>query len=397
MGGGAGAGTEGAARAVRTVAVVGGGYGGAAVAKALDQDTDVVLIEPKDAFVHAAGALRALVRPDWAANMFFPYDRLLARGRVVRERAASVDPGGVTLASGARVDADFLVLATGSDYAFPAKTETDSTAEALRRLRVGHDELALSERVLIVGAGPVGLELAGEIRAVWPDKHIVVLDPAERLLSGFMPELRDDLLRQLDALDVELRLGTTLAAQPPTEPGQAKTFTVATSSGDQVTADIWFRCYGVRVNSHYLADGRLTARTPKGQVRVTDTLNVHGNGGTYDRVHDRVHVHVHDHVYALGDLTDLAEAKMAGYAMKHAAVVAENILAQVRGERPSAVYRPSPVPSVLLPLGPGGGVGQTLSDDRPTPVPVLLPAERVAAYKGRDLLVGRFAALFGTG
>lgn len=373
----------------RTVAVIGGGYGGAAVAKALDQETEVVLVEPKDAFVHSAGALRALVRPDWAENIFFPYDRLLRRGRVVRERAASVDPDGVTLTSGGRIDADFLVLATGSDYAFPAKTETDSAAEALRRLRVAHDELAGAERVLIVGAGPVGLELAGEIRAVWPGKRIVVIDPAEELLSGFVPELRDELLRQLDALGIELRLGTGLAAQPPTAPGQAKTFTVATSAGDPVTADIWFRCYGVRVNGHYLADGRLTARTPKGQVRVTGTLNVHG--------HDQPYAHVYAHVYALGDLTDLAEAKMAGYAMKHAAVIAENILAQVRGERPAAVYRPSPVPSVLLPLGPGGGVGQAPSDDRETPVPVLVPAERVAAYKGADLFVGRFAALFGTG
>src|ERR1700754_184317 len=96
----------------RIVAVIGGGYGGAAVAKALDQDTDVVLIEPKDAFVHAAGALRALVRPDWAGNMFFPYGALLKRGRIVRDRAVSVDPGGVTLASGERVDANYLVLAS---------------------------------------------------------------------------------------------------------------------------------------------------------------------------------------------------------------------------------------------------------------------------------------------
>jgi NADH dehydrogenase FAD-containing subunit len=369
-----------------TVAVVGGGYGGAAVAKALDEETEVVLIEPKDAFVHSAGALRALVRPDWARNMFFPYDRLLTRGRVVRERAASVDPGGVTLASGRRIDADYLVLATGSDYPFPAKTETDSTAEALRRLRVAYDELAGAARVLITGAGPVGLELAGEIRAVWPDKHIVLVDPAAEPLPGFLPEVRADLLRQLAALSVELRLGTRLAEQPPTGPGWAKTFTVRTGGTAEgtLTADIWFRAHGVRVNGHYLGDGRLTVPTPRGQVRVTDTLNVEGSGRTYG------------HVYALGDLTDLAEAKMAGYAMRHAEVIARNILAQVRGERAAATYRPSPVPSVLLPLGPGGGVGQMPSPDGPADTAVPVPAARVAEYKGADLFVGRFAELFGT-
>ena len=43
----------------RTVVVIGGGYGGSAVAKALDAEADVVLVDPRDAFVHSAGSLRA--------------------------------------------------------------------------------------------------------------------------------------------------------------------------------------------------------------------------------------------------------------------------------------------------------------------------------------------------
>ena len=359
----------------RTVAVVGGGYGGAAVAKALDEDADVVLIEPKDAFVHAAGALRALVQPDWAGNMFYSYDRLLRRGRVVRDRAASVDPGGVTLASGARVDADYIVLASGSGYPFPAKMDTDVSGEALERIRATHAELADAERVLVIGGGPVGLELSGEIKAVWPHKQVTIVDPAGQLVAGFLPELRQDLHSHLDALGVELRLGTSLTAAPATEPGHAQTFTIHTTDGDRIVADIWFRCHGVSVNSDYLGDGLATARTPTGQVRVTELLNVEGHG----------------HIYALGDITDLAEAKMAGYAMQHAEVVAKNIAAQVEGVEPAAVYRPSLIPMVLLPLGPSGGVGQLPSPDGPT----VVSAPVVSEYKGADLFAGRFAELFG--
>ncbi|WNI16276.1 FAD-dependent oxidoreductase [Actinacidiphila sp. ITFR-21] len=369
----------------RTVVVIGGGYGGAAVAKALDGEADVVLVEPRDAFVHSAGTLRALVRPDWAANIFFPYDRLLRRGRVVRERAVAVDPAGVTLGSGERIAADYLVLASGSDYPYPAKTDTDSAAEALARLRATHGELAGAARVLIVGAGPVGLELAGEIKAVWPDKRVTVVDPAERLVPAFTAALRAELHRQLNELGIDLRLGTSLAEQPPTGPGVARTFTLDTegpvgtgaASDGTITADIWFRCHGVRTNGDYLADGKVTTRTPQGRIRVTGTLNVEG----------------HPRIYALGDVTDLAEAKMAGYAMRHAEVVAANILAQLRGEEPAAVYQPSPVPSMLLPLGPNGGVGQVPTPDGPS----LLPAEAVARYKGADLFIGRFVELFGTG
>ncbi|MGI5347427.1 NAD(P)/FAD-dependent oxidoreductase [Streptomyces sp. CA-250714] len=359
----------------RTVVVIGGGYGGAAVAKALESEADVVLIDPREAFVNAAASLRALTRPDWAGNMFFPFETLLTQGTVIRDRAVSVDPGGVTLASGERVAADHLVLATGSSYAYPAKPDSDSVGEALDDLRRTHKELLQADRVLILGAGPVGLELAGEIKEFWPDKHVTIVDPAEELLPGFQPEMVEDLRGQLDARGIEVRLNTGLAAAPSTEAGRAGAFTVATTGGDRITADIWFRAYGTSTNSDYLADGKLTPRTPQGQVPVTALLNVKG----------------YDHVYAVGDITDVAEAKMAANAMQHAEVVVENITAQLNGEQPTATYEPSPFPAILLPLGVNGGVGQLPSDEGPS----VAPAAMVSEYKGADLFTSRFIEQFG--
>jgi flavin-dependent dehydrogenase len=95
----------------RTVVIMGGGYGGAAVAKALDSEAEanVVLIDPRDAFISSAGSLRALAQPDWAPSMFFPFAKIVPKSRLIRDRATSVDPGGVTLSSGERVEADYLV------------------------------------------------------------------------------------------------------------------------------------------------------------------------------------------------------------------------------------------------------------------------------------------------
>jgi len=94
-----------------TVVVIGGGYGGVNVAKALDADVDVVLVEPKDAFVHNIGALRALVDPTFLAKIFLPYDRLLAHGRVARGRAVDVSARRVVLASLAiHIDGNMQVL-----------------------------------------------------------------------------------------------------------------------------------------------------------------------------------------------------------------------------------------------------------------------------------------------
>lgn len=357
----------------KKVAIVGGGYGGAKVAKSLDEDLDVVLIDPKDAFVHSAASLRALVRPDWAENIFFPYDTLMKNGSVVRDRAVGVDPKGVTLASGGRVDADYVVLASGSSYAFPAKMDTDVASSALSALRSAHKELAGAERVLILGAGPVGLELAGEIATTWPDKRVTIVDPAAELLPGFLPELVADLRGQLDALGIDLRLGTSLTAPPPVAPGVAEEFTVADGDGGQLTADIWFRAHGSRIHTDFLAGA--VPRNEAGQVKVTERLTVEG----------------HDTVYALGDITDLPETKMAGFALRHAEVVAANIIAHAGGGEPAAVYSPLPVKVGLLPLGPTGGVGQFPNEEG---VAFQVPTETVVQMKGTEMMLGHFRELF---
>src|SRR5437588_8702544 len=210
-----------------TVVVVGGGYGGIAVAKALDETSDVVLVEPKDAFMHNIAALRALVDPSWLPRIFLPYARLLTNGRVVRDRAVVVDPHRVVTASGEEISADYVVLATGSRYPFPAKTDLVDAHHAQEQVREAHRALAQADRVLLVGAGPVGIELAGEIRHVWPEKSIVLLGAADEVLGGrFMPELKAELRGQLVEAGGELILGSPLRQAQPPDAGELETWNV---------------------------------------------------------------------------------------------------------------------------------------------------------------------------
>jgi NADPH-dependent glutamate synthase beta subunit-like oxidoreductase len=73
-----------------SVVVVGGGYGGINVAKALDDIANVTLVDPTEAFVHNVAAWRALVEPKWLERIFLPYERLLANGRFLLDRAVGV-------------------------------------------------------------------------------------------------------------------------------------------------------------------------------------------------------------------------------------------------------------------------------------------------------------------
>lgn len=359
------------------VVVIGGGYGGIAVAGALDAHTDVTLVEPRDRFVHNVAALRGLVDPDWTSRLFLPYDRLLRRGRVVRDRAdeVGVAPGGtprVALGSGAVLEADAVVLATGSTYPYPAKfAETDSAA-AIARLDRGRADLERARHVLLLGAGPVGLELAGEITARWPDKAVTLIDPQGHILSGSYPdELRAELHRQLDALGVTLLLGTSLTAPPPTPPGRRGTFTAGTASGATLTADLWFRCHGVEPATDYVADELADARNPSGFLSVTDHLNLPG----------------HPDVFAIGDLADVAESKTAKAAGQHAEVVVANILARLTGRGEPLSYRPGP-PGIALPLGPAAGASYS-------PSAGVLGAETTARIKGADMRLETYTAQLG--
>jgi NADH dehydrogenase FAD-containing subunit len=355
-----------------TVVVVGGGYGGISVAKALDETSDVVLVEPKDAFMHNIAALRALVDPTWLRRIFMPYAGLLTNGRVVRDRAIVVDSHRVMTASGEEISADYVVLATGSRYPFPAKTDLLDTYHAQEQIRQTHRALAQADRVLLVGAGPVGIELAGEIRHVWPEKTIVLLDVADEILGGpYVPELKAELRRQLLESRVELILGSPLRQAPPTEPGELATFTVTTKAGTDVTADIWFRSYGVVPNSDYLGAELLSARRPDGFIEVGPTLQVAGQTT----------------VFALGDIST-ADAKMAGFARHQAATVVTNINSLVQGRSDLAHYEPMGV-AIVVPIGPTGGAGQFPGQDE------IVGRETVSEVKGRDLMVDQFGELFG--
>jgi NADH dehydrogenase FAD-containing subunit len=355
-----------------TVLVVGGGYGGIRVAKSLDDVAGVTLVEPKDAFVHNVAALRALVDPAMLPRIFFPYDRLLTRGRVVHDRVAQFDGERALLGSGAQISADFVVLATGSRYPFPAKTDVHLTDHAFDEYRTAHAALVAARRVLIIGAGPVGLELAGEIVSAWPDKQVTITDVAADILAGpFKQELRDELRRQLTERGVELRLGSAFRGDPPSPSGVRETFTIASQTGVELTADVWFRAYGVMPVTDYLTGDIAAARTSDGYVTITPQLQVPG----FDRV------------FAIGDIA-ADHANMAALAGRQAEVVANNIRTHISGSGEIRSFEGVP-PAIMIPLGPEGGAAQL-----PDRAEIAGP-EFVAERKGRAMMVDRYAELFG--
>lgn len=145
-------------RAKGTVVVVGGGYGGATMAKYLRKfsrgETRVILIEPNAAFVSCPVSNLVLSGVRTMNDITTPYDGLVKNWGVelVRDMVTKVDPAKktVSLRNGSEIRYDRLVMAPGIDFMWNQveglQAANDSGA-ILHAWKAGPDTLALRRQL----------------------------------------------------------------------------------------------------------------------------------------------------------------------------------------------------------------------------------------------------------
>ena len=319
----------------KRVVVIGGGYAGTRLAKALDEVADVTLVDRKEAFFHRIASLRASVRKDWTEAPFISYGNLLKNGRVVRDTVTGLDPGPreVLLESGQRLGYDVAVIATGAEYNEPARFTGATTEEAAKAFRESQERFAAASSVLVVGGGPAGVELSAEIKLAHPAATVTLVHGRNALLEGdHNPKLGQRALARLRAIGVDVRLGTTVSATG--EPSKYET-----SAGEAIEADTVVWATGTTPNTVWLRelDGWLNAA---GRVKVDEYLRA---GGRSD-------------VFAIGDVNDVPEPKLAQWAASQGKATARNVRAVLDGKPPAKAYSPATMKLMGVPLGPDDGV-----------------------------------------
>ena len=146
--------------------VVGGGYGGATAAKYVrllsEQRIDVLLVEPSEAFVSCPISNLVLGGTRTLADLTTSYDALTHQHGVqrVQDRVASIDAAQrrVTLAGGATVGYDKLILSPGVDLDFDAVQGLRAAHEAgtiLQAWKAGPETLALRRQLEAMPDGGV--------------------------------------------------------------------------------------------------------------------------------------------------------------------------------------------------------------------------------------------------
>jgi NADH dehydrogenase FAD-containing subunit len=280
----------------KKIVVVGGGLGGYHVAHALQHLAEVTLVDPKDFFEVPMAAPRLIVAPGSLPAQVH-YDEFLPKVTRIKGWLSEVTPTAIRVDQAGASDYipyDYLVLATGSNYKGDLmKPHGGSLDDRVAHYQALNQSVEGAQNILIIGGGPVGVELAGEITESYPDKKITLVDGGKHILPLAAPRLRAWATEHLTQRGVDIQLSTRITepAAPPAGDFAATSGQITTQAGGTIAYDIAFWCVGTRHDSAYMAAQMSTVLDEHGQIKVTPTLQVSG----------------HPHIFALGDVSDLAQ------------------------------------------------------------------------------------------
>lgn len=330
------------------VVIVGAGFGGLAVAKALGgQPVQVTVLDRENHHLFQPLLYQVATAGLSPANIAQPVRSILRRHENVEVLMADVTGFNLekklVLAGERSIPFDYLVVATGARHSYFGHPEWEAFAPGLktledavdirRRLLLAFEKAEVAtdpverERLLtfvIVGAGPTGVEMAGAIseiaretmlqdfRHIDPrEARVILLDAAARVLPVFDESLSKKAEEQLKSLNVNVRLGASVQ--------------------------------GINEEGVSTPDGFIHARTVIWAAGNAASPLVKSLPGTFDRagriqISETLNLPECDRIYVIGD-TALCLGKdnkplpgVSPVAMQQGACVAKNILAQIAGK-----------------------------------------------------------------
>lgn len=353
------------------LAIVGGGNLGVELAKALEDNMQVTLIERASAFTHAPAMIRAMVDPSLLDQALIPYDKVLSKGQFIKGEAVGVDDASVTLADGTKIAADYIVLATGSGN-LPAFKSTKGDIDGLRAANAAwHKALVDASSVAIIGAGAVGTELAGEIASAMPDKSVTLISSNATLFAGFPEKLGASLERKMRAMRVKVILGDRVTELPTAAAPTGGTLSLL--SGRTIEADLIVPAVGARVVFGLADQLPDVTRGPDKRLVVDQWMRPSSL----------------PNVFAAGDAADNGDMMTIVAVSRQVPWLAKLLKALASGQpvESQKPYTPWGKAPILVPLGPKRGSSflmvATLGD------------WVTSMIKGRDLFLSKYRKLLG--
>jgi len=330
----------------KRVIVVGGGYAGTYAAKKLQHDFDVTLIDAKEYYEFTPSRLRTLSEPWHAFKVKLLYDSLLSKTRVVTERVQYITEDEVVTERNSVFKYHYLIVTTGSRYKEAIFPPISNSYESLPRnnlrakiisarapnFELYHQLIDESSKILIIGGGTVGVELAGEISEFFDGKQVTLIHSQSHLMNRSPEKAARHAEQFCKVNNINLVVGERIVEQTG--------LYFKSDLGNIYEADIAFICTGNVPNSELF------------KPAFTESLNRYG----FAKVNKHLQLHGFNNIFVAGDLTDIPEEeeKLCQTAFDEIKVVIKNI---INFEKGSALvdYTPAPCP-MLISLGKYDGI-----------------------------------------
>mmetsp|Transcript_12242 Transcript_12242/g.18775 ORF Transcript_12242/g.18775 Transcript_12242/m.18775 type:complete len:435 (-) Transcript_12242:217-1521(-) len=257
----------------KSVVIVGGSFSGLAALHELESygQFEVILIDQREYFEYTPGVLRLFCDPrlfeKMARSLKPPTNGRVLHGKVIdikNNKISYVSAGGESTHT---IGFDYVITATGSTYAHPitASLEESTLGDRQKSWINAHKELQSSKRIIVLGGGAVGVELAAEIVDYFPEKRVTIVDANSTLVPLFSKTTQDYAHNWLSQRSVDLCLGRAI-----------KTWDEKSCEfidGTILHADLVYLCFGGKANSSYMSSDKHDRQK---RIVVNEELQVKG-------------------------------------------------------------------------------------------------------------------------
>ncbi|KXN88798.1 hypothetical protein AN958_06667 [Leucoagaricus sp. SymC.cos] len=334
------------------IVIVGAGSAGTRAAYQLIKKLDhtkfnLIVINPRPYHILYPATARVIVsdRDNLKDRIFVPIEDILkGKGRFVLGKVTKIEPdkkeaggGTVLVSNGETISYRFLVLSPGVSWDNPLRfPEGLNGLDAY--LASDRQSFEKAEKIVLVGAGAVGCELAGELRDIYPDKELTIVHGDTLPLNNFYPEkLRKAVRNNVEKRNIKLLLDEYIDTIPNAD---EKITEVTTRSGKAIKADLVVSTRGQRPNTELIQETfGMEALTSRGLVKIEATFQLPG----------------HRNIFVIGDVVDWNEQKQSLKANAHADIAVTNILSLLNGRTSLKKYTGS-LELLVLTNGRNGGV-----------------------------------------
>ncbi|KAK4056996.1 hypothetical protein OIO90_001896 [Microbotryomycetes sp. JL221] len=342
----------------------------------------VVAVSSSDFAFWAPAALRAAVVPGWEGAPIVELDRLLPKGSrhrlISNTTVVELHQNHVILSKddgefGNKLEFEYIILATGSKYAFPCRPKEGSitASDVINQFKHTQQEVADSKSILIVGAGPVGIEFAAEVASQHPGKKITLVSNGDKLLPDFRPAVGQGLESQLRKLGVEIVYDAKVDIDG-LQTGKIEPKDFELGSSGSARADYVMIAIGNKPNTSLVSKFDPSSVNDSGLIKCKPTLQLES----------------HDNMFAIGDVTDTNETKLYYNSTFHVPIIVANVVSLAGDQTSLKTYQPRGHSVIVVTCGPSGGMSQL-------PVLGLVVGSWVTALaKSKGLMVSKFRSAY---